>query len=128
MGKTKKTICRADDLKPKQKKCLNCNNTFTPKHKRQLYCCKSCQRHHYRHTEKPRITSGIPLRGFQCKKCGHRVLIFDKDDRRTDFCSRHCEHLFHKHKRDQKHTTANNGMSGGMSLGSLIKREARDLW
>lgn len=114
----------------KQKKCLNpeCNNFFTPKTLRHMYCSKVCQRRHYKHSEKPRVTSGIPIRGFQCKKCGHRVLIFDKDDRRTDFCSRHCERLFHKHRADQKHTTTNNGMSGGMRLGSLKKIEARDLW
>lgn len=114
----------------KQRKCFNpeCNKRFTPKNLRHMYCSKACQRSHYKHSEKIRSTAGIPLRGFQCRKCGHRVLIFDEDDRRTDFCSRHCEKLYWKHKNSQKHITTNNGMSGGMSLESLKRREARDLF
>lgn len=112
------------------KKCANpaCTNLFTPKSKAQKYCCRKCQKYGYKHTEKVYSTSGIPLREFRCRECGKQVIVYDKDDRRREFCSRQHEQRWWKHRDSQKHTTVNNGMSGGMSLESLKRREARDLW
>lgn len=108
-----------------KKKCLNpqCQKLFTPK-RGQKYCSRSCRRYYYRHYELKRACVGPPLYDFICKKCGKHVYVY-KGDKRTDFCNPYCEHLFYKHK---KHVPTNNGMSGPMSLGSLIRREARDLW
>lgn len=65
--------------------------------------------------------------------CGKEVLVYDEKDRRESFCSRECEHVYWKHssiyaKQGSGSTEhANRGMSGGMSLGSLIRRERRDM-
>jgi hypothetical protein len=56
--------------------------------------------------------------------------VRDLHDKRTVFCQRACEEKYWKHGylKDTSHRpSANIGLSGGMSLGSLIRRERRDL-
>ena len=50
-------------------------------------------------------------------------------DKRTVFCCSICEKKYWKHNtsKSNKHRKGEIGMSGGMSLGSLIRREKRDL-
>ena len=77
--------------------------------------------------------TGLPIREFICKKCGKRVFVRDKRDHRESFCSRECERVYWKcdylyAKQGMSHGYQDNrGMSGGMSLGSLIRRERRVL-
>lgn len=36
-----------------------------------------------------------------CKKCKNKVTVINKIDRRTVFCSPHCERLYWKHKKNK---------------------------
>lgn len=68
-----------------------------------------------------------PIDSFTCRQCGRTVEIFDRFDKRTVYCSRACEKKYWREQSKRKHVAANRGMSGGMSLNSLIRRERRDL-
>lgn len=68
-----------------------------------------------------------PIDSFHCRQCGKLVEIFDRTDKRTVYCSRACEKKYWRHQSANKRRDGNNGMSGGMSLGNLIRRERRDL-
>ena len=65
------------------------------------------------------------IREFICKKCGRDVMIVDKKDRRTVFCSASCERRFYRHPTGAGHN--GNGLSGGMSLRTLMWREKMTL-
>ena len=59
--------------------------------------------------------------------------MVDYNDQRTVYCSQQCEKKYWRDRTRHSSNAANRGrgntgMSGGMSLGSLIRREARDLW
>ena len=77
------------------------------------------------------LQSGHIIREFSCRECGKDVRITDTQDNRTVFCSMACLNKYWdkvKAGRKGKGRRGDNlGMSGGMSLGSLIRREARDL-
>ena len=36
-------------------------------------------------------------REFDCKMCGHRVVVTERSDHRMCFCSEHCEKRYWKH-------------------------------
>lgn len=73
------------------------------------------------------------LREFDCKnlRCKRHVVVVEKRDKRTSFCCPQCEKQYWRdvtrHDNGIHKRGGNNGMSGGMSLGSLIRRERRDL-
>lgn len=88
------------------------------------------ERKRYYSTETPRFLPAlgqIPIRSFYCRKCGKLVEIYFSDDRRTVFCTRSCEKKYWRHPPKDRGRGGNLGMSGGMSLGSLIRRERRSL-
>lgn len=69
------------------------------------------------------------LREFVCRNCGRYVYVVDEHDKRTVFCQRACEKKWWRDAtRHNDHGRGGNlGMSGGMSLASLIRREREDL-
>lgn len=68
----------------------------------------------------------VPLATFYCRQCKRLVEVYDKNDRRTVFCTHSCEKKYWRHPESHRRPE-NLGMSGGMSLASLIRRERRDL-
>lgn len=68
-----------------------------------------------------------PIDSFTCRHCGKTVDIYDRFDKRTVYCSRACERKFWREQSKRKNRNGNIGLSGGMSLQSLIRRERRDL-
>lgn len=68
-----------------------------------------------------------PIDSFECRTCGRLVEIFDRFDKRTVYCSRACEKKYWRDATRHKNRIGNIGLSGGMCLGNLIKRERRDL-
>lgn len=114
--------------------CKNCGKSFRAKTYNQCFCCPDCRKEFYKRKgnfhEEPE--PGVPIiREFDCKNCGYHVRVGDKDDLRTTFCCQQCEKDYWKHgylkRNNKKHAQNSQGMSGGMSLGSLIRRERMDL-
>ena len=68
-----------------------------------------------------------PLDSFECRQCGKTVEIFDRTDKRTVYCSRACEKKYWRDATKRRDKGSNVGMSSGMCLGNLIRRERRDL-
>lgn len=129
-----------DDDKPSIiliKSCAVCGKTFKAKSIRQKFCSRKCNRESYYETEAPKITppkNTKPIRSFICKVCGKEVDIYEKKDQRHTYCSGKCYKRWKNVLRPQKQQRKQNrsrtdtqGMSKGMSLGSLIKREKRSL-
>lgn len=87
------------------KECANpkCKKSFQAKRKTQKYCSGKCRKYVEKNKnvnhEETKI-DGVPLREFYCRECGGRVVIKTEKDKRTVL-----------------------GMSGGMSLNSLKRRE-----
>ena len=112
--------------------CPECGKSFDGS-TGQKYCSyRCCKRHNrkakeVRHPDPPKGVSII--RAFPCKECGHEVLVWERTDKRTVFCCSLCEKKYWKHNtsKSNKHRKGEIGMSGGMSLGSLMRREKRDL-
>lgn len=112
--------------------CPVCNKTFIPKRKSQKYCSSACRRYREKHIEVVREEPkpGVPIiREFRCRQCMKLIQIADPADKRHVFCSVACEREYWRHSYYRKdHGRGGNlGMSGGMSIGSLIRRERRDL-
>lgn len=113
-----------------RKICANskCKKTFKPKTLRQKYCSEKCRKYVSRHSEPIHEDNGIPIKEFECKECGGRVVIKSEKDRRSVFCCVAHERKYWRHPERYSHReTSNRGLSGGMSLSSLIRRERRDL-
>lgn len=86
-----------------QKICLYCHTSFSTQKKHQIYCCHQCQKKGYKQIYyKRKINNDIDsnkllIRQSYCAKCHTLVLIYNIKDRRTKFCSPHCEKLYWKH-------------------------------
>lgn len=112
--------------------CDECGALFVPKRKASRFCSLRCQKRYYKkhppqHPEDYMEFSGVPIREFTCRMCHRNVRVYDRRDQRTVFCSQACEKKFWKHPLWKRRETANQGMSGGMSLESLMRREREDL-
>ena len=114
--------------------CDYCGRGYEPKQSRQRFCCHKCARKWWK--EHPPIHSDPPdgatvLRAFECKLCRKEVKVVSQRDHRTQFCCCQHEREYWKHDYQRhnasKHGREAQGMSSAMSLGSLIKRERRDL-
>lgn len=113
-----------------KKTCENdkCKKVFETNIAGQKYCSKKCRKYVGKHKELIHEDDGIPIREFECRECGGRVVIKSEKDRRSVFCCVAHERKYWRHPERYSHReTSNLGMSGGMSLRSLIKRERRDL-
>ena len=112
--------------------CPVCLKNFKPNDHRQSYCSRKCCKAAYYNRECSRDELPAPnaIRYFHCEECGRGVNIFEKSDPRYRFCCGKC-YMKNKNRRKAERRrrlrSDNNGVSSGMSLGSLIKRERRDL-
>lgn len=114
--------------------CPQCHKDFKPRAVNQKYCSYTCERvaQHQRYLDRdePPVPEYVrPIDEFICKCCGKTVFIYDRHDQRTTYCSGKCCAAYQKKLASQRagRVRGNLGMSGGMCLGSLIKRERRDL-
>ena len=114
------------------KTCPKCGKIFSTEYPSKIFCNKNCaNKASYERDEScyefPHEPDAEPVFTFQCANCGKTVNIYSKYDQRSRFCCGQCAKKFYKNQLTSKRTDGNIGMSGGMSLGSLIRREAMDL-
>ena len=117
------------------KNCEYCHKPFVTDYPSKIYCNKSCasmaaanrDESYYNFSHEP---NQEPLFTFKCAYCGKTVNVYSKYDQRNRFCCGLHANEFRKQSaknRLSKHKPTNNGLSGAMSLGSLIRRESRTL-
>lgn len=87
--------------------CIMCGTVFTADRVTQKYCSSSCRRLAHRrgmndHAKPSARAKRKALRVFNCVKCGRRVYVTTPSDKRTKFCSAHCERLYWKHSNKVK--------------------------
>lgn len=79
-------------------------------------------------THKEYKPGDVVLREFDCKKCGKHVVVVDVRDKRSVYCCYSCERQYWRDATKRGGAgKQGNGLSGGMSLGSLIRREKMSL-
>lgn len=103
--------------------CPICHTVFEPAVPFQKYCSHECCVKSLSLKPKP---AREPFE-FRCAHCGKLVITEPFHDKRFKYCSRRCHDRAHEQRKDKRKRVGNNGLSGGMSLGSLIKRERRSL-
>ena len=93
--------------------CPVCKYFFITKRNNQVYCSCYCRKKHHKqiYYSKNRIVENLSevlndnsdvshiIRQFKCKKCQELVIVSNKEDRRTVFCSPRCEKLYWKHSK-----------------------------
>lgn len=114
--------------------CPVCNKTFEPRAVNQKFCSRECERANMRKNYFNRDAKSVPegkrpIGEFVCKNCGQTVFVYDRSDQRTTYCSGKCASAYQSKKAAQRRqrVRGNLGVSGGMSLSSLVWRERRDL-
>lgn len=116
-----------------KKNCDYCGKEFHTEYPTKLYCSLKCANQAYWSREeddyKYSPESAEPIRVFHCKNCGKEVKIFSRLDQRTTYCCGKCAANFARKlaAERQRKRRGNLGVSAGMSLGSLIRREKRNL-
>lgn len=90
---------------------------------RKRFCSAECERRSYyegrsdKDHAKEEAEEGIPLREFQCERCGHWVRVMSKNDKRFRFCSAKCEKAFWKQNKPKaagaSKAPAGRGFGGG---------------
>ena len=114
--------------------CKFCKTNFEPKTKSQIFCSRKCERanasYNYANRDEPNITATTrPIAEFTCKNCGKSVFIYSRSDQRSTYCCGKCavkyKNKLAKERRIKKRGD-NLGISSGMSLSSLIRRERRN--
>ncbi len=97
--------------------CPVCNSIFKTAYKHKIYCNTHCRKIHHKQiyynknrTIEDISNENIPIiiRQFICKKCKKEVLVKSQKDRRTVFCSPHCEKLYWKHKKIETNDNDND--------------------
>ena len=127
-----KNIAYKGDAMETRKTCVNCGAVIKNE-RASRFCCRKCWREYWRNHGKVHREPlpGEPIiREFRCRECGRHVAVVEKRDQRSVFCSQTCEKRYWRYVskyKDHGRGGGNLGMSGGMSLGSLIRREAMDL-
>ena len=113
--------------------CPHCGKSFETDHGDKIYCNPNCSKSARAKRDEsyynfPR-ESTIPLFSFECAYCGKHVDIYSSLDQRHVYCcyKHYVMYKELKKKFSKGRKGSNIGMSGGMSLGSLIRRENRDL-
>lgn len=118
------------------KTCPHCGKIFSTEYLSKIYCCKKCANEaRFSRDESfydfPHSPDQEPLFSFECAQCGKTVHVYSKYDQRSRFCCGICASAYKRvteAKRLARHPrTSNLGMSGGMSLESLIRRESRSV-
>lgn len=107
--------------------CPVCGAAFELNGIYQKYCSKKCAM--WANNQNP-----LPERNpfeFKCGHCGKLVVTAPYKDKRIKFCSRRCQQRAKEQRKELRKKSrcgnGNSGLSGGMSLHSLIRRESRDL-
>lgn len=112
-------------------KCRQCGKEFEPNIPTQKFCSRKCsQQNGYARKKTGEPPPASEPFEFICKHCGKRVFNDGHNDRRMVFCSKRCHDLDHDQRRAQRkrrYRGNNRGLSGGMSLSSLIRLEKRSL-
>lgn len=116
------------------KTCEFCGDIFVTDYPSKIYCTENCaKKARFERDESyydfPHDPDAEPIFTFECANCGKTVNIYSKFDQRNRFCCGQCAKKFKyaQGKKQAKKRGSNIGLSGGMSLGSLIRREARSL-
>lgn len=118
------------------KTCEHCGKTFQTDYPTKSYCSSKCSELAYYERDEsyydfPHAPDAEPLFLFECANCGKTVHVYSKYDQRIRFCCGICAKKYQSVRERQRlakqRYTSNIGMSGGMSLGSLIRREARSV-
>lgn len=110
--------------------CACCGKNFEPTFPYQKYCSRKCRNTlnnlHYRRNVP--LPPRVPFE-FVCAHCGKTVIVAAHGDKRFKYCSLRCCNRHNEKLKEErrKRLRGNNGMSGGMSLRTLIRRERRDL-
>ena len=116
------------------KTCPECGKLFSTDYPTKIYCNKKCAdkaaaKRDESYYDFPHDPDAEPLFSFECSNCGKTVHVYSKYDQRSRFCCGKCAYAFKSGveamRLAKQRYTSNLGMSGGMSFGSLIKREAR---
>lgn len=89
------------------KVCPICHQNFEARRKDQVYCTSYCRKKHHKEVyySRNRIVENLDcdthiiLRQFKCRKCQKLVIVINKEDRRTVFCSPRCEKSYWKHSK-----------------------------
>lgn len=114
-----------------EKRCAVCGAVFEGGARSQ-YCSSSCEHKAYyergiEYYEPLQLTDLPVLYSFECASCGRQVNIYSALDRRVKYCCGKCAAKaaeYHKRINLAKSRYNHNlGMSGGMSMGTLIRRE-----
>lgn len=115
--------------------CPLCQKHFEPRAVNQIYCSHKCmclvKRQRYCHSDEPPVPIDTrPIAEFVCKNCGKTVFIYSRFDQRSAYCCGKC-YVKYRNKqallRNVKKRGGNLGVSPGMSLSNLIRRERRDI-
>ena len=117
------------------KHCEYCGKPMETDYPNKRFCSENCSKKaRFERDESyydfPHAPDAEPIFSFQCKNCGKEVKVYSKYDQRISFCCGICAKQFKKVKERQRladKKSSNIGMSGGMSLGSLIRRESRSV-
>ena len=114
------------------KACAYCGKVFDTEYPGKKYCDKKCANNAAKYRDESFYVypkeSETPLFEFDCAECGKHVSIYSRYDQRNRYCCGICAEKAKKRRAAQhrsKHRPTNIGMSGGMSLKSLIRRESR---
>lgn len=115
--------------------CEYCGMPMETAYPNKHFCSKKCADKAYYERDESfydflHLPDAEPLFSFQCKNCGKEVKVFSIYDQRISYCCGKCAKAYNNRQKDiraAKPRGSNIGMSGGMSLGSLIRREAKDL-
>lgn len=77
--------------------CPYCKKSFRKEHSGQKYCCRNCCKKYHKKVNKIYPVTDTVLRKFFCKMCGTLVIVCNKKDRRTKFCSTTCVRKWFRH-------------------------------
>ncbi len=82
--------------------CPVCGKSFTAERSTQRFCSRACQLLAYRHQQRKHkeYTGGKIIRQFRCLECRAVIRVTSTDDKRTKFCSSHCERAYWKHSKE----------------------------
>lgn len=117
------------------KTCEYCGTVFNTEYPTKIYCRKKCAdlarfERDESYYEFPHDPDAEPIFCFECANCGKKVTVYSKYDQRIKFCCGICAKKYQDTRekiRLEKRHGDNIGLSGGMSLSSLIHRESRSV-
>ncbi len=114
------------------RRCLWCGHEFHNRNRNVKYCSEECRRkmkrkrnRRYKDTCHCHPEGSQVILEFDCRKCGKHVAVTDSRDKRTVLCCVSCERQYWKHayRYRNRGCEPNQGMSGGMDIVRLKKRE-----